>query len=354
MTVVPSSTRPRRFTAPASKSRAETSEVLPQPPWPTSATLRMLGASYTFMTLGPPGANKGGSYTAPRRPARGTIGAWRSPAVGSSWPRTPVRCAWRWCAAGSRGGASRGSRACRSPRARSCPRPPGRTCSGRTRCATPCDGPSTRPAGRPRRARSSCRTASAVSRCWRCPPTPTRASSSASVSRRRCRSRPPRRSSTCSRPAAAASSGRRVRRGAVAEYEQAAASLGLALERVHLAPLLALGALMRAGSRGGRGRGAGRRGGVLRGAARRGDRGPAQPAARHAPPVRPAGSSRRPNGSRGWRRTATGGAPSSCPGRTRRGCGPRPAWPAPQPPPLAGIRQWPEAAEAAWLRGLVS
>ena len=45
VTVVPSSTRPSRFTAPASKSRAEASEVFPQPPCPTSATLRMFGAS---------------------------------------------------------------------------------------------------------------------------------------------------------------------------------------------------------------------------------------------------------------------------------------------------------------------
>lgn len=43
--------------------------------------------------------------------------------------------------------------------------------------------------------------------------------------------------------------GAAVRRGTVAEYEQAAAALGLATERVHLAPLVALGALMRAASR---------------------------------------------------------------------------------------------------------
>ena len=52
VTVVPSSTRPSRLTAPASKSRAEASEVFPQPPCPTMATLRMFGASYTFMIRG--------------------------------------------------------------------------------------------------------------------------------------------------------------------------------------------------------------------------------------------------------------------------------------------------------------
>jgi hypothetical protein len=40
-----------------------------------------------------------------------------------------------------------------------------------------------------------------------------------------------------------------VRRGAVAEYEQLLGSAGLAVERVHLASLLALGALVRSGSR---------------------------------------------------------------------------------------------------------
>ncbi len=44
--------------------------------------------------------------------------------------------------------------------------------------------------------------------------------------------------------------GAALRRGTVAEYEQALASLGLIVERVHLAPLLALSALLRQGSRG--------------------------------------------------------------------------------------------------------
>ncbi len=43
--------------------------------------------------------------------------------------------------------------------------------------------------------------------------------------------------------------GAAVRRSVVAEYEQAVASVGLALERVHLAPLLGLAAVRRSGSR---------------------------------------------------------------------------------------------------------
>jgi hypothetical protein len=43
--------------------------------------------------------------------------------------------------------------------------------------------------------------------------------------------------------------GAAVRRSAVAEYEQAAAAAGLAAERAHLAPLLALEGLMRSGTR---------------------------------------------------------------------------------------------------------
>src|SRR5262245_27848120 len=40
-TVVPSSTRPVRGIAPAVNSRASASVVLPDPPWPTSTTLRI-------------------------------------------------------------------------------------------------------------------------------------------------------------------------------------------------------------------------------------------------------------------------------------------------------------------------
>src|SRR6476620_1063817 len=39
---------------PAENSSADTSCVLPQPPWPTTATLRMLAASYTFIGGKPP------------------------------------------------------------------------------------------------------------------------------------------------------------------------------------------------------------------------------------------------------------------------------------------------------------
>ena len=54
VTVEPSSTFPRRLTAAAANSMAETSWVLPHPPWPTTATLRMLAASYTFIWGNPP------------------------------------------------------------------------------------------------------------------------------------------------------------------------------------------------------------------------------------------------------------------------------------------------------------
>ena len=41
----PSSTDPSRLMAPESNSIADVSEVLPEPPWPTRATLRMLAVS---------------------------------------------------------------------------------------------------------------------------------------------------------------------------------------------------------------------------------------------------------------------------------------------------------------------
>src|SRR5687768_8030495 len=41
---------------PEEKRRAETSCVLPQPPWPTRATFRMLALSYTFIALSLPQA----------------------------------------------------------------------------------------------------------------------------------------------------------------------------------------------------------------------------------------------------------------------------------------------------------
>ena len=51
VTVEPSSTSPSRLTAPAASSAAETSCVLPHPPWPTTATLRIAAASYTFIAV---------------------------------------------------------------------------------------------------------------------------------------------------------------------------------------------------------------------------------------------------------------------------------------------------------------
>src|SRR5207253_9028054 len=47
-TVDPSSTRPRRTIAPALKRRASASEVLPAPPCPTSATLRIFAVGNVF------------------------------------------------------------------------------------------------------------------------------------------------------------------------------------------------------------------------------------------------------------------------------------------------------------------
>jgi hypothetical protein len=146
--------------------------------------------------------------------------------------------------------------------------------------------------------------------------------------------------------------GAAVRTGAVAEYEQAAASHGLAVERVHLAPLLALGALMRLGSRevvdvvlgdtaacfavlrGGtivvlrcrrRDASAGEAGRLLR-EAERAARPVENGAGRRAVVLYGAGAARL---------RAEAGIPG-------------------ESPAFAGIRQWPEAAEAAWLRGLVS
>src|SRR5260221_8085202 len=49
-TVEPSSTRPRRTIAPALKSRASASDVLPAPPWPTRAMLRIFEVGNVFKT----------------------------------------------------------------------------------------------------------------------------------------------------------------------------------------------------------------------------------------------------------------------------------------------------------------
>ena len=147
--------------------------------------------------------------------------------------------------------------------------------------------------------------------------------------------------------------GAALRRGAVAEYEQAAASLGLALERVHLAPLLALGALMRVGSRdvvdvvlGD----AAACFAVLRGGAivalrnRRRDTSAGEGGRLLQEAERVARLAANGDGRRG---VVLSGADAT---RLRAEAGVADAGPR----PLAGIRQWPEAADAAWLRGLVS
>ena len=48
VTVLPSSTRPRRDVAPAVNRSASAREVLPAPPWPTRATLRIFSVGYVF------------------------------------------------------------------------------------------------------------------------------------------------------------------------------------------------------------------------------------------------------------------------------------------------------------------
>src|SRR5687767_13928828 len=53
--VVPSSTLPRRVTAPAENSMASTRDVLPTPPCPTTPTLRILSISIAIH--GPPGGS---------------------------------------------------------------------------------------------------------------------------------------------------------------------------------------------------------------------------------------------------------------------------------------------------------
>src|SRR5262249_33146162 len=53
--VVPSSTRPRRSLAPESKRAASTREVLPEPPCPATATLRIESVEYRFTATSPAG-----------------------------------------------------------------------------------------------------------------------------------------------------------------------------------------------------------------------------------------------------------------------------------------------------------
>src|SRR5262245_57701919 len=58
VTVVPSSTFPKRLTMPASDRMAAASCVFPDELWPTRATFLMPAASYTFIGRVPPRARK--------------------------------------------------------------------------------------------------------------------------------------------------------------------------------------------------------------------------------------------------------------------------------------------------------
>ncbi len=147
--------------------------------------------------------------------------------------------------------------------------------------------------------------------------------------------------------------GAALRRGAVAEYEQAVVSLGLALERVHLAPLVALDGLLRAGPRevvdvvlGD----AAACFAVLRGGAivvlrnRRRDASAGELGRLLQEAERVARLAANGDGRRG---VAFSGADAT---RLRAEAGAAEAL----PPPRAGIHPWPDAADVAWLRGLVS
>src|SRR5216683_1373993 len=64
---VPSSTLPKRSTALAAYSAASTSEVLPVPPCPTTATLRIRSGGYGFTPLPPhPGRRDADAPSAPQ------------------------------------------------------------------------------------------------------------------------------------------------------------------------------------------------------------------------------------------------------------------------------------------------
>src|SRR5687767_13992790 len=51
--VLPSSTRPRRLIAPVHSSNDSVSVVFPEPPWPTSATLRIFSGGKLFTRAAP-------------------------------------------------------------------------------------------------------------------------------------------------------------------------------------------------------------------------------------------------------------------------------------------------------------
>jgi len=149
--------------------------------------------------------------------------------------------------------------------------------------------------------------------------------------------------------------GAALRRGAVAEYEQAVVSLGLSVERVHLAPLVALGGLLRAAS------GAGvdvvlgdaavcfaalAGGAIVALRNRRRDKADGEGDRLLQEAERVARQAANGHGNLP-RAVALSGADATRlraeVGGTDDGL-----------PPLASVRQWPEIAEAAWLRGLLS
>src|SRR5438876_650138 len=63
--VVPSSTLPRRLTAPVVKSIDSTSDVFPTPPWPTTPTFRILPISIAIHDLLPTSDWEGNANTGP-------------------------------------------------------------------------------------------------------------------------------------------------------------------------------------------------------------------------------------------------------------------------------------------------
>jgi hypothetical protein len=148
--------------------------------------------------------------------------------------------------------------------------------------------------------------------------------------------------------------GAAVRRAVVAEYEQTAASLGLAIERVHLGPLVGLGGLLRSASRevvdvllgDAAACFAVRRGGaivVLRNRRRDTASGEGDRLLQEAERVARLAA----NGHGGAARAVLLTGAEAARLRAEAGLADDGA------PSLADTRQWPEAAEAAWLPGLV-
>ncbi len=146
--------------------------------------------------------------------------------------------------------------------------------------------------------------------------------------------------------------GAALRRGAVAEYEQAVTSLGLAIERVHLAPLVALGALLRSGAR-------------QHVAVVLGDSAACFAAMRSGALVALRNRRRDTSGGEGARLrqeaervarlSANGDGPCTVAlagSDAAQLCAE--AGIADASPALPDLRRWPDAADAAWLRGLVS